>query len=582
MKRCPACKRVELDDTLAFCRVDGTPLVSDSGLAIADADTVKFGSAPVASEVKTSVLPRTLTDSDINRPTAPTTVLPAQSTSGRTRELSKLEWRKASLLVLAAIIIVAIAGLAYYYYTHKSNAAINSIAVLLFQNTSGDPNLDYLSDGVSESIINSLSRVSQLKVMARSTMFRFKGRERDPQGVGKELGVGAVMTGRMLQQGENLTVSVELVNVADGTQLWGEQYNRRSADLATVQQEIARDISERLRLRLSGEEQQLNKGGTNNTEAYQSYLRGRFYWNKRTGDGFRKAIEQFQQAIDRDPNYALAYDGLADCYLLLEQYASTPASETLPKAKAAAERALQIDDSLAEAHASLACYYDQSWRWDEAEKEFKRAISLNPNYPTAHHWYEIHLRLMGRLDEALAEIKRAQELDPLSPTLYVNVSFVYFLKNDLGSALEQAKRGVDLDPNYPIAHQTIGRVYIKQRRYAEAVAEFQQDVAMDRTAHALKDLGNAYAVAGRRDEALAVVKELEEKYQKHESLGQYVALVYAGLGDLRQAFAWLEKDFQAHSGELSSVIEEPGFDPIRDDPQYADLLRRMGLRPWKA
>jgi len=199
----------------------------------------------------------------------------------------------------------------------------------------------------------------------------------------------------------------------------------------------------------------------------------------------------------------------------------------------------------------------------------------------AHHWYEIHLRLLGRLDEALAEIKRAQELDPLSPTLYVNVSFVYFLKNDLGSALEQAKRGVDLDPNYPIAHQTIGRVYIKQRRYAEAVAEFQQDVAMDRTAHALKDLGNAYAVAGRRDEALAVVKELEEKYQKHESLGQYVALVYAGLGDLRQAFAWLEKDFQAHSGELSSVIEEPGFDPIRDDPQYADLLRRMGLRPWK-
>ena len=233
MKRCPACKRVELDDTLAFCRVDGTPLVSDSGLAIADADTVKFGSGPVASEVKTSVLPQTLTDSDINRPTAPTTVLPAQSTSGRTRELSKLEWRKASLLVLAAIIIVAIAGLAYYYYTHKSNAAINSIAVLLFQNTSGDPNLDYLSDGVSESIINSLSRVSQLKVMARSTMFRFKGRERDPQGVGKELGVGAVMTGRMLQQGENLTVSVELVNVADGTQLWGEQYNRRSADLAT-------------------------------------------------------------------------------------------------------------------------------------------------------------------------------------------------------------------------------------------------------------------------------------------------------------------------------------------------------------
>jgi TolB-like protein/Tfp pilus assembly protein PilF len=581
MKTCPACKRVETDDALTFCRADGTALISDSGSVSAEIGTAKFSSAPVVSEIETSILPQTVTDADMSRPTAPTTVLDRQTTIGKTHGLSKTKWRKATGLILVATVIAAIAGLAYYYYPHENSAAINSIAVLPFQNSSGDPNVDYLSDGVTESIINSLSRLTQLKVMARSTMFRFKGRESDPQAVGKELGVNAVMTGRMLQQGDNLALSVELVNVADGTQLWGEQYNRRAADLATVQQEIARDISERLRLRFSGEDRQLNKGGTNNTEAYQSYLRGRYYWNKRTSDGFKKAIEQFQQAIDRDPNYALAYDGLADCYLLLEQYASTPASETLPKAKAAAERALQIDDSLAEAHASLACYYDQSWRWDEAEEEFKRAISLNPNYPTAHHWYEIHLRLVGRLDEALAEIKRAQELDPLSPTLYVNVSFVYFLKNDLGSALEQARRGVDLDPNYPIAHQIIGRVYIKQRRYPEAVAEFQQDVAAERTAHALKDLGNAYAVAGKRDEALAVLKELEEKYQKHESLGQYVALVYAGLGDLGQTFAWLEKDFQAHSGELSSVIEEPGFDSIRGDPRYTDLLRRMGMRPWK-
>src|SRR5437660_4813346 len=370
-----------------------------------------------------------------------------------------------------------------------------------------------------------------MKVLAMRSMFPLKGRESDPQAVGKELGVNAVMTGRMLQQGENLTVSIELVNVADGTQLWGEQYNRRAADLATVQQEIARDISERLRLRLSGEERQLSKGGTNNTEAYQSYLRGRYYWNKRSGDGFKKAIEQFQQAIDHDPNYALAHAGLADCYLLLEQYTSAPARETLPKAKAAAERALQIDDSLAEAHASLASYYHQSWRWDEAEKEFKRAISLNPNYPTAHHWYEVHLRSIGRLDEALAEIKRAQELDPLSPVLYVNVSFVYLLKNDLGSALEQAKRAVELDPTFPQPDESIGRLYLNRHRSPEAVAGFQQDVATERSAHVLKDLGNAYAVAGRRDEALAVLKELEEKYQKHESLGQYVALVYAGLGD---------------------------------------------------
>src|SRR6266550_1068566 len=393
MKRCPQCKRVENDDTLTFCRADGTALVSDSGSVSAEAGTAKFGSAPLASEVVTSVLHPHATDAGVSRPTA-TAVLDRQPAIGRTHELSKPKWRKARVPALTATVILTIAGLAYYYYTPKNGTAINSIAVLPFQNTSGDQNLDYLSDGVTESIINSLSRLAQLKVMARSTMFRFKGRESDPRAVGKELGVSAVMTGRMLQQGDNLTVSVELVNVTDGTQLWGEQYNRRAADLATVQQEIARDISERLRLRLSGEERQLNKGGTNNTEAYQSYLRGRYYWNKRTGDGFKKAVEEFQQAIDRDPNYALAYDGLADCYLLLEQYTSTPANETLPKAKAAAERVLQIDDSLAEAHASLASYYHQSWRWDEAEKEFKRAISLNPNYPTAHHWYEVHLRAM--------------------------------------------------------------------------------------------------------------------------------------------------------------------------------------------
>jgi TolB-like protein/Tfp pilus assembly protein PilF len=581
MKRCPACKRVETDDTLVFCRADGTALVIDSNSLGAEFGTVKFGSAPAASEVETSVLPQHPTDAGIGRSTAPTTVLDRQKTIGRTRGLSKPNWRKATVLILFATVIVAIAGLAYYYYTHKSNAAINSIAVLPFQNTSGDPNLDYLSDGVTESIINSLSRLAPLKVMARSTMFRFKGRESDPQAVGKELGVNAVMTGRMLQQGENLTVSVELVSVADGTQLWGEQYHRRATDLAIVQQEIARDISERLRLRLSGEERQLNKGGTTNTEAYQSYLRGRYFWNQRSAEGIRSAIDQFQQAVERDPNYALAYTGLADCYILLEQYTGVPSSETIPKARAAAERALQFDDSLAEAHTSLASVYMAMWQWSKSEEEYKRAISLNPNYPTAHHWYQLLLRGEGRLDEALTEIKQAVQLDPLSPILELNFAQVYFEKNDFDSALIHARRVLELNPNFALGHESFGRVYLKQGRNAEAVVEFEKDVAVDRTAYALSNLGYVYGVAGRRVEALSVLKELEEKYAKHEALGQYIAAVYVGLSDRDKAFYWLEKEAQTHGGSLPlDIVQVNGpFYSLRGDPRYTDLAARTGLKP---
>ena len=581
MKRCPQCNRVETDDALVFCRADGTALTSDSGSFSTEAGTAKLSSAPGASETETSILPPEVTDAGMSRPTGPTSVLDRQQTIGRTRELNKTKRRKAVVFAVVAVFIATIAVSAYVYLSRKNSAAINSIAVLPFQNTSGDPNLDYLSDGVTESIINSLSRVAQLKVMARSTMFRFKGRESEPQAVGKELGVSAVMTGRMLQQGDHLTVSVELVNVADGTQLWGEQYNRRASDLATVQQEIARDISERLRLRLSGEERQLNKGGTTNTEAYQSYLRGRYFWNQRTAEGIRKAIDQFQQAKDRDPNYALAYTGLSDCYILLEQYTGVPSNETTPKARAAAERALQLDDSLAEAHTSLASVYMAMWQWSKSEEEYKRAISLNPNYPTAHHWYQLLLRGEGRLDEALTEIKQAVELDPLSPILELNFAQVYFEQNDFDSALIHARRVLELNLNFALGHESFGRVYVKQGRHAEAVAEFEKDVAVDRTAYALSNLGYVYGVAGRRVEALSVVTELEEKYAKHEALGQYIAAVYVGLGDRDKAFHWLEKEFQTHGGSLPlDIVQVNGpFYSLRGDPRYTDLVARTSLKP---
>jgi len=543
------------------------------------------------AEIERSISPDTLSHSAVatgSGPAAAVTATPSVTSSGdvAARTTSSAEYLVSGIKqhkkgVIAAVVLsaIAIAALVYFFYPATS-AAMNSIAVLPLTNTSGDPNTEYVSDGISESLINSLSQLQRLRVTARSTAFRYKGKEADPQQVGRDLNVRAVLMGRVRQVGDTLNIQVDLVDATTGAQLWGEEYNRKLSDILAVKQDISREITEKLRLRLTGDEQkQISRRDTTNAEAYQSYLRGRYHWNKRTGDGLKKAIEQFQNAIDRDPNYALAYAGLADCYMLLEQYAGIPSSETAPKAKAAAERALAIDDSLAEAHTSLAFHYHQSWRWEESEKEFKRAITLNPNYPTTHHWYQILLRTLGREDEALAEIKRAQELDPLSPVFEVNIGMLYITKGDLDSAMEHSSRLVQLDPNFPLAHEISGMVYLKQLRYAEAIAEFQQNVAIDRTAYSLSYLGHVYGMSGRRNEALAVLKELEGKYNKRESLAQYVAAVYAGLGDKDQAFAWLEKGFQDKSGLLDFVITEVNFDPLRSDPRYADLLRRMGLKP---
>jgi serine/threonine-protein kinase len=503
---------------------------------------------------------------------------PAPSISGAEYLIGGIKRYRRSALIVFVLVSITAVGIGYFYYAGVGAKAIDSIAVLPFVNTGGDGDTEYLSDGIAETMINSLTQLQQLRVIARTTAFRYKGKDVDPQEVGRELKVRAVLMGRVRQIGNMLTIQADLVDATTGAQLWGEEYNRRITDLLAVKQEIAREIVEKLRLRLTGQEQQqLTRHDTTNPEAYQFYLRGRYHWNKRTADGLKKAIEQFQQATALDPGFALGYAGLADCYLLLEQYAGTPASENLPHAKAAAERALQIDDSLAEAHASLASYHYQSWEWEEAEKEFKRAISLNPNYPTARHWYQLYLRTRGRMGEALAEIKRAQELDPLSPILFVNTAFVYFMNGDIDSCMEQAQRLVELDPHFSLAYEPLGRAYIGQRKYTEAIAAFQQDVASDRTAYALSYLGYAYAVAGRHSEALALLKELQEKYRRRECLGQYIAMVYAGLGDKDQAFAWIEKDFQARSGFMDSVVTDPFFDSLHGDPRYDDLLRRIGL-----
>ena len=491
--------------------------------------------------------------------------------------------RKHKLAAVIAILVLVAGSIGIVLFLHARNRntgiAIDSIAVLPLVNASNDPNTEYLSDGISEALINSLTELQQLRVVARSTAFRYKNKETDPQQVGRELNVRAVLMGRVRQMGDMLNIQVDLVDATTGAQLWGQEYERKAADVLYIKQTIAQEVTEKLRLRLSGEEQrQLTKRDTTNAESFQSYLRGRYYWNKRSAEGIRKAIDQFQQALDRDPNYALGYVGLADSYTALEQYAGVASAKTLPKARAALDRAIQLDDSLAEAHASSAFIYQKLWRWAEAEGEFRRAISLNPNYPTAHHWYAYYFYVKRQFDDALREIKRAHELDPLSPVISENVALVYLIKNDLNSASEQCQRTIELDPNFADAHYVLGFIYLKRGRNEEATAEFRKAVELSgRAGTYLGNLGYCYAVTGRRAEALAILKELEEKYTRGESSGLFLAGVYAGLGDKDQAFVWLEKDFQQRSGQLPTVAWRPHFDGLRDDPRYADLLRRMEL-----
>ncbi|HEY6120988.1 MAG TPA: FlgO family outer membrane protein, partial [Pyrinomonadaceae bacterium] len=470
---------------------------------------------------------------------------------------------------------------AYFAFASRGSSTkqISSIAVMPFVNESGNADLEYLSDGMTETLIKSLSNLSSLDVKPRSAVFRYKGKDTDLQTIAKELNVQAILNGRVAQRGDQLTLSLELVDVQKNSVLWTEQYQRKQSDLVSLQSEIAKDVSTNLKAKLSGaEETKVTKTATTDPEAYQAYLKGRYYWNRRTAENLKKAIEQFKVATDRDPNYALAFVGLADCYAVSNEYAGTPSSETLPQSKAYAERALALDGQLAEPHATLGAINEYLWQWGEAEKEFKRAIELNPNYPTAYHWYSIYLKAMGRNDEAAAMIKRAQELDPLSSIIGVNVSRMYGLQNNHDASIANSLKQIELDPNFAPAYEYLALAYLKRGRNAEAIAAAEKAVDLsNRSGISLGDLGYVYAVAGKRAEAIEKIKELEEKYARKEANGQYLAAVYVGLSDKDKAFEWLEKDFQARNGKLAEIRWQLQFESIRDDQRFKDLLHRMGL-----
>jgi len=446
---------------------------------------------------------------------------------------------------------------------------------------SGSFEKEYLSDGLTESIINSLTQLPALRVIARSSVFRYKGRDADPLGVGHELGVRAVLTGRIMQRGDNLTVSAELVDVRENKQLWGEQYERKVSGVLAVQREIAKEISSNLRLKLSGAEQnRVTKHYTESAEAYQLYLKGRFYWNKRTGEALKKAIEYFQQAIEKDPNYALAYAGLADAYGLLPAYSAGAPQDIFPKAKAAAKKALELDETLAEAHTSLAKVLFYDWNLAESNREFQRAIELNPNYATAHQWYgNGNLRVMGRFDEAIAEMKRAQELDPLSLVINSDVGLTYISARQYDQAIEQLRKTTELDQGFYYAHWNLGRAYEMKGSLREALAEYRKARQLTDDPRTLAMLGHGLAVSGKRDEALRTLDQLKEMAKQRYVSAYSFAIVYVGLGEKDEALQWLERDYQDRDFELTSLKVDPLLDSLRSDPRFADLVRRVGLAP---
>lgn len=496
--------------------------------------------------------------------------------------VSGIKRHKLTAAVAVIAMVLGAVGLAAYLRTRNTEVAIESIAVLPFQNRSSETDTDYLSDGLAESLIYRLSQLPNLKVSPTSSVFRYKGKEIDPIKAGQELGVNAVLSGRIVQRGENLTVSAELVDVRDNKLLWGEQYDRKMSELLATQREIAREIVDKLKIKVSNEPKALAKHYTESNEAYQLHLKGRFYWNKRNVEGLQKALEYFQQAIDRDPNFALAYSGLADTYALLggpEAGGDFPPNEMLPKAKAAALKALEIDETLAEPHVALGhtkYFYDRDFAG--AEREFKRAIELNPNYSVAHHWYAIYLLQVGRQRESLAEIRRAQELDPLSLSINTWHGYILARSGQFDQALEQLRKTVEMDPNFILAHFRLGSLYEEKERYDEAIGEFKEVLKLSGGRPlGVAALARVNALAGNRKEAEKSLDELLKLSQQRYVSPASIAIIYIALGDKDQAFAWLEKANELRELNIVRLNVDPRFDPLRSDPRFADLVRRIGI-----
>ena len=536
-----------------------------------------------ASSEAQTVLQSGFTRAQSRPPTAESPVSASTRASSAEFIVSEIKRHKtAALIGIALVLIVGIAttfGIRSYLHAANTEVAVESIAVIPFANEDKDPNSEWISDGLTESIINNLTQLPNLKVIARSSVFHYKGRETDPIAVGKELGVRAVLTGRLMHRGDTMLISAELIDIRDNKQLWGDKYERKLADMLSVQREIAREITNNLRPTLSGVEQsRMDKQYTANAEAYQLYLKGRFYWNRRTGADFQQAIPFFQEAIAKDPNYALAFTGLADTYALIAVYTNAPAREVMPKAKEAALKALALDDNLAEAHASLGQiteYYD--YDFVTAEREFRRAIELNPNYASAHQWLAEHLCAVKRYDEAMVEIHRALELDPMSVIINRTLGDVFTDRRQFDEAIQQYRKTLELDPNFPSAHFFLARAYEAKGNYDEAVKEYSVYAGVGANRDILTKATEVYKTSGWKAYLQFNLDQLVEKSPERRFPAFLIAMFYAKAGRNDEAIEWLEKGYEERDFRMTKLSGTYEFDNMRSDPRFRELLRRIGL-----
>jgi len=512
MKRCPQCNRVESEEALKFCRVDGAPLVAES-------------------ESATISLPGSLPSEEIN-------------TTGRLTDTP-------------------------------------SIAVLPFVNMSADPENEYFCDGLAEELLNALAKIDDLKVAARTSAFSFKGRNVEVGEIGRVLNVKTILEGSVRKAGNRMRTTVQLINASDGYHLWSERYDREIQDIFDVQDEITLAVVAALKLKLLGEEKaEVLKRYTHNAEAYQLYLRGRYYWNQRTGSGLQRAIDSFRGAINIDANYGLAYAGMADAYNLLPGHGGLAPKDCFPKARQAALKALEIDDTLAEAHASLGfCNYRFYLDWNGAKTNFEQAIKLNGNYSTAHHWYSEFLTMIGLFEEALLHAERALHLDPLSLPINTDLGQTFFFARQYERAIDQINKTMELDPVFTRAHIFLGAAYEQRKEYQQAIEEFKTAVTSSgRSTLSLAALGHAYASAGNTTEAQKILEELMELSRYRYVSPSDVAIVFIGLQRIEQALEWLEKAYDNRSVWLVWLKVDPRVDRLRrTSPQFRDLLIRIGF-----
>jgi serine/threonine-protein kinase len=537
--------------------------------SLAQTRTIHSGPTRTRSRIET------VTDEPVPVPTDSTHVPPRQG---------PVLWMVYTTLgvLLVGVIIYAIV------YFVRQPTAINSVAVLPFVNDSNDPNVEYLSDGITESIINNLSQLPELKVMSRNAAFRFKGSNLDPVEAGRNLNVGAVLTGRLVKLNDRFVIKAELIKIADGSQLWGDEYNSSLADIFAVQDEVSKKIYQSLRLRLSGaDEQKLARRYTHDAEAYQLYLKGRYFWNKRNEEGFRNGIEYFKRAEEKDPTFALAFSGLADSYALLCDIGVVRPKDEMPKAKAASEKAVDADPTLAEAYTSRAFVklaYD--WDWLGAQSDFQQALKLNPKYPTAHQWYASYLMQMGKFAAAKTEIEEAHKLDPLSPIISSNTGLYSYYEHNYDDAIAKYRLTLQSDPDFWVARHYLALAYVQKGMHDDAFKELRAlikappsgpvpDEVIASETEASASLGFAYGMAGKRAEAEDIIKKIERLAQRRYVSGLYFAIVYAGLKDNDRAIEFLNKAYEDRHPGLVLIRIEPMFDALRSDERFKQLVKRF-------